>query len=268
MKSTKKTSIFLVMFLLVVFVAGCTQTSEDTAEQINKNAGTTETQTPQIWTLFDKEYTFDSRTYIPFELDSTYKLTITLNIPSGKKLEYLGIIPESELEQWKNDDTASEYLYLKKNVESGTYTTTLNKGNYVFVIGTPTPESTILNEDTVVVKHGDYEAIPIYLTNILYAQNVKLKIDIREDLDINIYLMDEKEYNIWKQGGTPKIYFAEKKATSGYYTLRNYLPADTYYLILDNEYSLLTDKTIDYRIEAEIAKPFTGHIKIIAEEQN
>jgi len=37
--------------------------------------------------------------------------------------------------------------------------------------------------------------------------------------------------------------------------------------VLSNTYSLITDKTIDYTVTAEISEPFTGHIKIIAKEE-
>lgn len=271
MKYAKLLFSLLIVVLLVVSISGCQQTSEDTAEQISKNTEATTTATtttPKEWIALDKDYTFDSRIYIPVELDKTTKLTITLNLPSGKSLEYIGIIPESELETWKQDDTATEFKYLKTNVESGTYTTTLNAGKYFFVIGLPTPQPQTLKDDTIVVKAGDYEAIPIYLDNIIYAQNMQVTINIRENLDISLYLLEQKEYQILKQGGTPKAYLVEKKATSGTYTIYGVLLPDTYYLVLSNTYSILTDKTIDYTVTAEVSEPFTGHIKIIAKEES
>ncbi len=190
MKYVKLLFSLLIVVLLVVSISGCQQTPEKTAEQISKNAEATTTTTPKEWIALDKDYTFDSRIYAPFELDKTTKLTITLNLPNGKSLDYIGVIPENELEKWKEDDTASEYLYLKTDVESGTYTTTLNAGKYVFVIGLPTPQYQTLKDDTIVVKAGDYEAIPIYLDNILYAQNMEITINIRENLDINLYFLE------------------------------------------------------------------------------
>lgn len=280
MKYSKTLFSLFIVVTLVVSISGCSESESGyTTTQTTKTSTPTittptETYTPKTWTMINKDYTFDRRWYTQFELDKTTKLTITLKFPADKHLDYIGVIPETELEQWKNDDTASEYLYLKKDVESGTYRTTLNAGKYIFVIGLPTPEYQTLKEDTVVIKAGDYETIPLYLNNILYAQNMKLTIEIREDSDINVMLLREKEYNIWKQGGTPRVIAYIKKATSGTYYIEkqppsywNYFAPNTYYLILDNRLSLLTDKTVDYIIEAEISQPFTGHIKIVAKEE-
>lgn len=270
MKHIKPLLSILIVVLLAVSISGCSGSGSSgghTTTAQKTNAGATETYTPRTWTMLDKDYTFDSRIYIPFELDKTTELTIILNLPNSKSLDYIGIIPETELEKWKEDDTASEYKYLKTDVKSETYTTTLNAGKYVFVIGTPTPQYQTLKEDSTVVKAGDYEAIPIYLNNILYAQNMRVTIDIRENLDINLYLFEQKEYQIWKEGGTPRAYLVEKKATSGTYYVYTLSPG-TYYLVLSNTYSLITDKTIDYKVTAEVAEPFTGHIKITAKEKS
>jgi len=271
MKPAKLFFSLLIIISLGVSISGCQQTPEKTAEQISKNAETTTTTIE--WTMLDKDYTFDSRIYAPFELDKTTKLTITLNLPNGKSLEYIGVIPENKLEKWKEDDTALEYLYLKTDVKSGTYTTTLNAGKYFFVIGLPTSQHQTLKEGTIVVKAREYVGIPIDLNNIIYAENIRLTIDIREEKDIDIIFTTAEEYNILQQGGTPKVITYYEKAESGTYKLTNAkpsyidkLPPDTYYIIFDNTNSIITRKTIDYKLAADITEPFTGHIKIVAKE--
>lgn len=272
MKYSKTLFSLFIVVILAVSISGCSESESGyTTTQTTK----TSIATPTEWTAYDKDIYLDSEIYIPsFEIEKPTTFKMTLTVPNDKSLFYLGVIPESELERWKEDSTASEYQYLKTDVGSGTYTVTLPPGKYYIVIGYPTPETKTLKEDTVVVKAGDYVGIPIYLDNILYADNVGLMIDIREANDINILFIRADEYNILQQGGTPRVIAYHKKATSGTHELTNAkpsywseLPPDTYYLVFDNTYSMLTDKTIDYKVEAKIVEPITIHLKIVVKEE-
>lgn len=97
MKHIKPLLSILIVVLLAVSISGCSGSGSSgghTTTAQKTNAGATETYTPRTWTMLDKDYTFDNRIYMPFELDKTTKLTIILNLPNSKSLDYIGIIPE------------------------------------------------------------------------------------------------------------------------------------------------------------------------------
>ena len=266
------------ILLLVVFVTGCIGTSTNSSYSPAgiRYEGTHSEQTPTTWTIFDKDLTLDSQYYIgsPIQITRTSTIKITLNIlNNAKSISYIGIIPASALNTWKEDKETATYTFITHHVKDGTYTTALSPGEYYVVIGYADPIHKTLAQGTAVIKARKYVGIPIDLSNILYAENVKGTINIREDLDINILFTTAKEFGVYEEGGTPDIYTGYKEAKSGSYDLINGPPSyvteigpDVYYLVLDNGYSIFTTKTVDYKVTADVVYPATVHLKVKVEE--
>jgi len=101
-------------------------------------------------------------------------------------------------------------------------------------------------DDVVVVKPLDYEA---YVFHLGFPANIEINLNFREGQDINLYIMEEKEYEVWINGGEARAYVIRKKIGSGVFTEQ--LPPGTHVLILDNRYSLLTSKTIEIEVIAK-----------------
>ncbi|WP_461866179.1 hypothetical protein [Thermococcus sp.] len=113
--------------------------------------------------------------------------------------------------------------------------------------GTSTTKRTVtLIDDVAVVKPLDYEAYRFYLD---FPANIEINLDFREGQDINLYIMEEKEYEVWTNGGKAEAYVIRKKIGSGTFT--DQLPTGTYILVLDNRYSLVTSKTIEIKVVAK-----------------
>ncbi|NJE42486.1 hypothetical protein [Thermococcus sp. GR6] len=279
MKYTKLLFSVLLVTILVVATAGCITSPEDTAEQTNKNAGVTETSatsstptwTPREWTAYDSTEKLDSHLYIgSIDIDHTSTISMTIKIldPRVDTISYIGIIPASELTTWKQSKEIAEYKYLNKHIRSNTFTATLEPGSYYFVIGLADPVQETLASGTEVIKARSYLAVPLDLSDTLYVMNLEAYVDIREDLDIDIVFTTPEEYKIFTEGGTAKAIEYYKKAKSGYYPLADYLEPGLYYFILDNGYSLLTKKTVDYRITSDVIYPATVHITIKVKEKS
>ncbi|WP_148882739.1 hypothetical protein [Thermococcus aciditolerans] len=269
------------ILLLVVFATGCIGTSTNSNQTSSPSSTTlssTETNqqwTPSSWIAYDKDITLDGQYYIgDIEITHTSKVTMQLDIISGaESISYLAIIPASELEKWKGDSTSLTYEFISHHVKSGTYTATLSPGTYYVLVGIADPIYMTLAEGTEVIDAGKYIGIPISLSNILYAENVKATIDIREKLDINLDFMRASEFQIYQEGGTPRVVASYEKAESGTYDITNGPPSylerldpDIYYLVLDNEYSVFTDKTIDYKVTGDVVYPAEVHLTIKVEE--
>lgn len=111
---------------------------------------------------------------------------------------------------------------------------------------TTTKRTVTLIDDVVVVKPLDYEAYRFYLD---FPADIKITLDFREGQDINLYIMEEKEYEVWTNGGKAEAYVIREKIGSGTFT--DQLPAGTYILVLDNKYSLVTSKTIEIKVIAK-----------------
>ncbi|WP_297522848.1 hypothetical protein [Thermococcus sp.] len=269
------------ILLLVVFATGCIGTSTDSSTSKTSSPTSayhtenTQQWTPKTWTAYDKDLTLDREYYIgDIELTHTSKITMNLNIFSGaNSISYLAIIPASELEKWKEDSTSITYEFITHHAKSGTYTATLSPGKYYVLVGIADPIHKTLASGTEVIKAGEYVGVPIDLSNIVYAEKVMATVDIREDLDINMFFTTAEEFRIYQEGGTPKIYTSYQKIKSGTYDLINGPPSyatrigpDIYYLVLDNTYSLITTKTVDYTVTADVVYPARVHLKIEVEE--
>ncbi|WP_297068661.1 hypothetical protein [Thermococcus sp.] len=274
---TKEQIVLILMLVLLVAAAGCINT---TSSASTTPSGQTQEQpygnTPTSWTIYDKDLTLDAQYYIgsPIQIPKTSTIKITLNLlNNANSISYIGIIPASALNTWKEDPEAATYTFITHHVKDGAYTTALSPGQYYVVIGYADPIHKTLTSGTEVIKAGKYVGIPIDLSNIVYAENVKATIDIREDLDINLKFMRASEFQIYQEGGTPRVIASYEKAKSETYAITNGPPSylsrigpDIYYLILDNTYSWFTKKTVDYTVSADVVYPAEVHLKIEAEE--
>jgi len=267
------------ILILIVLATGCIGTSNNSNPSPtttgNQQGKTTSQWTPTTWTAYDKGITLDREYYIgDIELTHTSKITMQLDIISeAESVSYLAIIPASELNKWKEDSSSITYEFITHHAKSGTYTATLSPGDYYILVGIADPLPSKLAEGTEVIKAGKYVGIPIDLSNIVYAENVKATIDIRENLDIDMFLTTADEFKVYQEGGTPKVYTYYERIKSGTYDLINGSSAydtrigpDIYYLVLDNSYSLITTKTVDYTVTADVVYPANIHLKIEVEE--
>jgi len=267
------------ILLLIVFATGCISTSTSPSQTTPSSTSTsTETKpqwTPSSWVVYDKDLTLDRRYYIgDIEITHSSKVIMQLDIISGaNSISYLAIIPASELEKWKEESPSITYEFITNHAKSETYTATLSPGTYYVLVGLADPMYKTLSQGTEVVDAGEYVGIPISLSNILYAENIKATIDIREDLDITLMFMRASEFQIYREGGTPKVVVSYKKVESGTYDITNGPPSywdwvepDDYYLVLDNRYSVLTDKTVDYTVIGDVVYPARIHLKVRVEE--
>ena len=268
------------ILILIVFATGCIGTSNNSNPSPtttgNQKGETTSQWTPSTWTVFDNDLTLNSQYSIgsPIQVTKTSTMKINLEIlNNANSVSYIGVIPASALDTWKQDPESATYTFITHHAKTGTYTATLSPGNYYVVIGYADPVYKTLASGTEVIKAGEYVGVPIDLSNIIYAENVKATIDIREDLDINTFFTTADEFKVYQEGGTPKIYTEYKHAKSGTYDLINGPPSyatrigpDIYYLVLDNSYSILTTKTIDYKVTADVVYPANVHLKIEVKE--
>ncbi len=234
------------------------------------SSSTFHTSAPQVETIYDKTITLNSSYYIgPFSIKSPSTVTITLSDLGSSQVSYVGIISASQLSTWRENPEAVNYVFLARDVTEGGYSADLQRGYYYFVIGMATPVYKTLTSGTVVVDHGKYVGIPITLMDIVGFRNPKVSINIRNDDDINIFFMEASEYQIYQEGGTPRVYTYYHRVPSGIYSLLNgtgMLYSGTYYLVLDNTYSWFTKKTIDYEVTANVIYPITVHVKIKTRE--
>lgn len=268
------------ILILIVLATGCIGTSNNTNPSStstgNQQSKTTSQWSPATWTVFDNDLTLDSQYSIgsPIQITKTSTMKINLEIlNNANSISYIGVIPASSLNTWKENPEAATYTFITHHVKTGTYTAALSPGDYYVVIGYADPLHKTLTSGTEVLKAGEYVGIPIDLSNIIYAENVKATIDIREDLDINMFFTTSDEFNVYEEGGTPRIYTQYNKVKSGTYDLLNGPPSyatrigpDVYYLVLDNTYSLITTKTIDYKVTADVVYPANVHLKIEIKE--
>jgi len=273
------------ILLLVVFVAGCIGTSTNSTQSpTTSSVMSTPTETSQQWTpsstpsswvAYDKDITLNGEYYIgDIEITRTSKITMKLDILSdANSISYLAIIPASELEKWKEDSQDITYEFITHHAKSGTYTATLSPGDYYVLVGIADPIHKTLAQGTEVIDAGKYVGIPIDLSDILRAENVKVTIDIREDLDINMFFTTSKEFQIYQEDGTPRVVASYEKAESGTYNITNGPPSyltklgpDVYYLVLDNTYAWVMKKTVDYTVTGDVVYPARIHLTIKVEE--
>lgn len=268
------------ILILVVLVAGCigttTNTSSSSSPTSTHSTETYSEQTPTTWTIFDEDLKLDSQYYIgsPIRIKRTSTIRITLRIiDNAESISYIGIIPASSLETWKENKESATYTFITHHVKDGTYTTALSPGDYYVVIGYADPIHKTIAQGTEVIKAGEYVGVPIDLSNIVYAENVQATIDIREDRDITLKFMRASEFQIYREGGTPRVIASYKEVESGTYDITNgppsywdYLPSDIYYLVLDNTYSVFTKKTVDYTVTGDVVYPARIHLTIKVEE--
>ncbi|AJC72782.1 hypothetical protein X802_08360 [Thermococcus guaymasensis DSM 11113] len=260
------------ILILVVFATGCIGTSTHPSS----SQETSSEQAPTTWTIFDENLKLDSQYYIgsPIQIKRTSTIKITLSIlDNAKSISYIGIIPASTLETWKENKESATYTFVTHHVKDGTYTTALSPGEYYVVVGYADPIHKTLAQGTEVIKAGYYVGIPIDMSNIVYAANVQATIDIREDLDITLGFLNENEFNVYQEGGTANFIAKYEKTESGTYSITNAPPGyktilhpGFYYLILDNGYSWFTDKTVDYTVTADVVYPARIHLTIKVEE--
>ena len=103
-------------------------------------------------------------------------------------------------------------------------------------------ESKILIDDKPTVSAGKYVYYRIYIDISEKQRNiVSGKVVETAGYDINFYVFDQKGYNAWKEGKSAPAYVSAKKIKSFSY---NFVPnhSDYYCFVLDNGYSLFTNK--------------------------
>lgn len=71
-----------------------------------------------------------------------------------------------------------------------------------------TKKTVTVIDDVVVVKPLDYEA---YVFHLGFPANIEINLNFREGQDINLYIMEEKEYEVWINGGEARAYVIRKK---------------------------------------------------------
>jgi len=264
------------ILILVVFVSGCIGTTANSSSSPSPSATSQQTKVnhQKSWVAYDQDITLNGPSYGKIEITHTSKVVMDLNILSGAdSISYLAIIPASDFQNWEEGSTGITYEFITHHAKSGTYTATLSPGTYYVLVGYADPIHKTLAQGTEVIKARRYVGIPIDLSNIIYAENVKANIDIREDLDITIFFTTASEFKVYQEGGTPKVYTEYKHAKSGTYDLLNGPPSyatkmgpGVYYLVLDNTYSLITTKTVDYTVTGDVVYPATVHLTIKVEE--
>ncbi|MFW9857113.1 MAG: zinc-ribbon domain-containing protein [Candidatus Thorarchaeota archaeon] len=96
-------------------------------------------------------------------------------------------------------------------------------------------------DETITISAGTHRG---YSFNVNYDNVViTLKIEVRSGNDINVYVMDEANYNTWKDGGSATGYLSRQKI--GSFTTDVTLGAKgRYYIVLDNTYSIITSKSV------------------------
>jgi len=103
-------------------------------------------------------------------------------------------------------------------------------------------ESQILINDKPTVKAGYYIYYKCYIDVSQKEDNiVSGSINETSGNDINFYVFDQKDFNAWKNGQAVSPYVYAKRVKS--YTF-SFVPdhTDYYYFVLDNGYSIFTNK--------------------------
>jgi hypothetical protein len=107
---------------------------------------------------------------------------------------------------------------------------------------TSTPQSVQLIDWSGAVSAGHYNYFSKTI-DITSKSNNQVSGTILETAgyDINFYVLDQQGFNSWKSGNTASKYVDASKIKS--YTF-NFIPnkSDTYYFVLDNGYSIFTNK--------------------------
>ncbi|WP_148206269.1 hypothetical protein [Thermococcus gammatolerans] len=252
----------MVVLLVILSASGCLGNTKSD----HGWTPSTPSDTPILKTLFESV----GQTHKEFYLDSDSTIIITIkssfNI-ENTSFRYIGIIPSKELMNWEKhvfNPSLVNFSWIIWNAKDGSYRVHLQKGEYYFVFGGVLPKQKYLLGDTVVVKSYKYLAskIPMEWPD---DTNVNLHLSIREAGTVEVYFFSEYEFKVWKEGGTARAYFIEKRATSGVYHISNFLNPGTYYLIFGNSNSGV--KTIDYAIYVDHYPNFAVSLEIRRERQ-
>jgi hypothetical protein len=107
---------------------------------------------------------------------------------------------------------------------------------------------TILHNDASTIPAGSYSYLEVDIAQASLLL-VKLQIDftVTAGGDIDFYVFDEYNYNMWKSGHASSPIVYKSRVTS--YKGDVHLPNGKYYLVWDNSYSIITPKTLRQNVD-------------------
>lgn len=218
---------------------------------------------------------------IPFIVDRDNS-DITIVLSSRPYGAYAVVLNEEDYYKFRAGEQPSVNQVVMFN---GDYTLNLklNRGKYYLLLAYGASENAeeqtiLLHSGVEVIKAGHYLALPFKISEntpeiagkVIGKEYYRLELNlkIREDLDINILLFDKSEFDVWANGGTATpLYFVKRGESGDYYIVPTELPRvnEEYVLVLDNSYSILTKKTVEYSLYAfvDVVERETIDVEII-----
>ena len=263
----KKIWVLFLVFILVVAVSGCTSQNNTENEKGNTYSPSSSTSTGNI--LAEERFFDPELQHLHFTLEKEGDITVSLRFIGSptSPFEYIGIIKADDIDAWrynlsnqidlKNEDI---FVWIRRNAGEGSYRVHLSAGEYYFVTSMPVAIPTLAEKGTVVLKPNQY--LP-YKIRVTYLRNPTLKLHIREGGTVTLYFFTEKEFEVWKAGGTAKVIFKKEDAGDGSYTLARELGTGTYYAVILNRGD--ETRTIDYELYADSVPDFDVEVKITLE---
>lgn len=139
---------------------------------------------------------------------------------------------------------------MKKSVKSLLFFVILVINWSIIIDFTPVTAADTLIDETITIVAGTYRS---YYIDTNY-DNVRLiiSIEVLSGNDITVHITDETNYEKWSKGESASGYLTKYKtgSISEEITLG---PEGRYYVILDNSYSIITGKSVQVLIEAELS---------------
>ncbi len=263
----KKIWVLFLVFIVLTAVSGCTSKNNIKNEKGNTHSPSSSTSTETI--LAEERFFNPGLQHLHFTLEKEGDITVSLKFIGSptSPFEYIGIIKAGDIDVWqynlsyqidpKNEDI---FVWIHRNAGEGEYRVHLSAGEYYFVTSMPVAIPALVDKNTVVLKPNEY--LP-YKIGVTYLRNPTLKLHIREGGIVTLYFFTEKEFNVWRQGGTAKVIFKKEEAGDGSYTLARELGTGTYYSVILNRGD--ETKTIDYELYADSVPDFEVDVKITLE---
>ena len=98
-----------------------------------------------------------------------------------------------------------------------------------------------LVDETVTVPAGFYRAY--WFTTTSDDIRIDIEVQVLSGNDINVYVMDEINFNLWSNSLDSQVYY--QKILAGSFKAEATLGSEgKYYVVLDNTYSLITSKSV------------------------
>ena len=126
-----------------------------------------------------------------------------------------------------------------------------SKSHIFYVLSLLILTSSIASAETLINEEVNVPALA-YMSYYLEFDSNQVTIDLSIDTflsDISVYIMDNYNYNQWKNGYTCQVYFQRHELVDGDYTIE-LGPAGVYYLVLDN-----TDSFFSSSVDVKVSIP-------------